>query len=206
MMHEAIVVAIDPATGGVRGINGIGEESARLGQQIVIHGLVGPDGQPAPSRMRAASVQVDEAGPARARITSRGTLHDPKDDRVLARFTQTVELVSGRPTLEIAIQLDEVDPAWLATAAAGDPWSQYIACRWAWPDAQSALRRTSLFAAFPTEGRPPRDRRGARHHVEAAADHPSTSAAWRTTVARAGGCSIPCSLPGRSRLASSASE
>ncbi len=72
MSHESLVVAVDPATGGIRGINAIGEESARLGQQVVIAGLVGPDGKPARSRMRATSVQVEASGPALARITSGG--------------------------------------------------------------------------------------------------------------------------------------
>jgi len=151
MTHETVIATVDKATGGLRGINGIGEESPRLGQQIVINGLVGPDGQPVASRMRASSVEVEASGPTLARIISRGTIHDPRDDRRLASFVQEVELTSGRPSLEITIQLDDLDPAWLQQVAANDPWTHYLACRWAWPDPQSTLRRTALLAPFPTE-------------------------------------------------------
>ncbi len=153
--QESLSVAVDPATGGIRGVTGIGEESARLGQQLVIQGLVGPDGKPATSRMRASKVEVKSTGPALGTITSEGTLHDPGDDRVLARFTQTVSLVSGRPDLRLEIQLRDFDPRWLAGIATADPWNHYLACRWAWPDAQSTLRRSALLALFPTTAERP---------------------------------------------------
>ena len=155
MSHESVVASVDPATGGLRGINAIGEESPRLGQQLVIAGLVGPEGKPAASRMRATAVEVEASGPALARIISRGTIHDPRDDRPLASFVQEVELSSGRPSLEISIQLDHLDPAWLERTAGADPWTHYLACRWAWPDPQSTLRRTALLSSFPTEAERP---------------------------------------------------
>ena len=155
MSHESLVVSVDPATGGVRGINAVGEESARLGQQLVIHGLVGPDGKPAPSRMRATKVEVEDKGPAQATIRSEGTLHDPASDQVLARFTQRVTIVSGSPTLQVSINLKDLDPAWLDRIAGLDPWGNYLACRWAWPDPQSTLRRSSLLAMDPTEAERP---------------------------------------------------
>ena len=37
-----------------------------------------------------------------------------------------------------------MDAAWLGHAARSDPWSVYLACRWAWPDASSMVRRTVL--------------------------------------------------------------
>ena len=151
LSHDALAVAVDPATGGIRGITGVGEESARLGQQIAIHGLIGADGKPAPSRMRATRVEVERAGPAVGTLRSEGTIHDPADDRVLARFVQRATLASGRPDLRLAITLTDFDPRWLAQLASGDPWSHYLACRWAWPDPQSTLRRSALLALFPTE-------------------------------------------------------
>ena len=151
MTHESILATVDPATGGLRGINAVGEESPRLGQQLVIHGLVGPDGKPAPSRMRATSTVVDASGPALARIITKGAIHDPANDRPLARFTQEVELISGRPSLEISIELTDLDPAWLDRIAAADPWTNYLACRWAWADPQSTIRRSALLSMFPTD-------------------------------------------------------
>ncbi len=151
LSNESMTVAIDKATGGIRQVEGVGEESPRIGQQLVIGGLVGPDGKPAPSRMRATSFQADHGGPTLAQATTTGTLHDPRDDRKLAGFRQRVRLWSGRATLEIAITLSDLDPTWLEKIASADPWTHHLACRWAWPDPQSTLRRTALLAPLPTE-------------------------------------------------------
>jgi alpha-mannosidase len=150
-----MTVAIDPATGGIRGLQAIGEETARLGQQLTIVGLVGPDGKPTASKMRGTSFAADYGGPALAQATTTGTLHDPRDDRRLASFRQQFRLWSGRTTLEIEVNLSDLDPAWLEKVARSDPWSNYLACRWAWPDQQATLRRTSLLAPFATEAERP---------------------------------------------------
>src|SRR5206468_8613426 len=42
-------------------------------------------------------------------------------------------------------------PAWLERSAAADPWRHHLACRWAWPDPESMLRRTSLLGPELTE-------------------------------------------------------
>ncbi len=153
--NDAMTVAIDPATGGLRGLQAEGEETARLGQQLIIVGLVGPDGKPAVSKMRGTSFRADYGGPALAQATTTGTIHDPRDDRRLASFEQRFRLWSGRPTLEILVTLSDLDPAWLARIAGADPWSDHLACRWAWPDSQSTLRRTALMAPIATEAERP---------------------------------------------------
>jgi alpha-mannosidase len=155
LSNESMTVAIDPTTGGIRGLQSIGEETARLGQQLTIGGLVGSDGKAALSKMRGATFTADYGGPALAQAVTTGTIHDPKDDRRLASFRQQFRLWAGRPTLEIEIQLSDLDPAWLAKIAEGDPWTHHLACRWAWPDPQSTLRRTALLAPMATESERP---------------------------------------------------
>ena len=155
LSNESMTVAIDPTTGGIRGLQAFGEETARLGQQLTIAGLVGPDGKPAASKMRGTSYSADYGGPALAQATTTGTLHDPRDDRRLASFRQQFRLWSGRTTLEIEVALSDLDPAWLEKLAGSDPWANYLACRWAWPDQQATLRRTSLLAPFATEAERP---------------------------------------------------
>ncbi len=155
LSNESMTVVIDRATGGIRQVEGVGEESPRIGQQLVIAGLVGPDGKSAASRMRGSTFQADYGGPALAQATTTGTLHDPRDDRKLAAFRQRVRLWAGRPTLELAVTLSDLDPAWLAQVASADPWSHHLACRWAWPDPQSTLRRTALLTPMPTEAERP---------------------------------------------------
>jgi len=155
LANESMTVVIDPATGGLRSIQSADEETPRLGQQLTIAGLVGPDGKPAASRMRATSFRADYGGPTLAQATTMGTIHDPSNDRRLANFEQRFRLWNGRPTLEIQVTLSGLDPAWLDRLAGSDPWANYLACRWAWPDPQSTLRRTSLLAPTATEAERP---------------------------------------------------
>ena len=145
LRNEAMTVEIDATSGGIRAIRGPGEDIARLGQQLVMTGLPG-----GPSRMQLVTFEVDYAGPALAQAVSKGEILDAFGRR-LARFEQRYRLWSGRPALEVDISISELDLDWLALAEYADPWDQALSCRWAWPDAGSTLRRTSLLAPFPTD-------------------------------------------------------
>ena len=150
LKNEAMTVEIDPATGGVRGLQAANEETPRLGQQLAIGGLVEADGKPFASKMRGASFEVEYAGPALVQAVSTGHLLGP-GDRPLMAFRQRFRLWNGRPELEIAITLSDIDEAWLASIADADPWAHFVACRWAWPDPSSMLRRTCVLSAELTE-------------------------------------------------------
>jgi alpha-mannosidase len=147
----SMVVEIDEATGGLRGLRAPGEPAARIGQMIVVTGLTGEDGQTAASRMVGERFEVDLAGPAVVRAWSEGSVKDASD-RVLARFRQTVRVWSSRPTLDLEIELSDIDPSLAAemSAIGLDPWSRYIGCRWAWPDAEALLKRSIHMAPMPT--------------------------------------------------------
>ncbi|HEV3163353.1 MAG TPA: glycosyl hydrolase family 38 [Isosphaeraceae bacterium] len=155
LRNESVEVEVDDATGGLRSVKVPGEPTARLGQQLVVTGLVGADGKPAAARMQKDSFAVDYAGPALVQAVSRGELLHPKDGRTLARFQQRYRLWSGRTTLEIKITLSDLDQSWLERAAVEDPWQRYLACRWAWPDQEAALRRTHLLSPELTEAERP---------------------------------------------------
>lgn len=150
LRNETIAVEIDRTTGGIRGVRLVDEDTARLGQQLVIEGLTSLDGQPVASRMVADGHQIVHAGPALAEAESWGALLGP-DDRRYARFRQRVRLWVGRPLVEVDLTLTELDPAWLDRLASGDPWARYLGCRWAWPDPASMLRRTVLASPELTE-------------------------------------------------------
>jgi alpha-mannosidase len=154
LKNEAMAVEIDPATGGLRGVHASNEETPRLGQQLAIGGLVGPDGKAVASRMRGTSFEVEYAGPALVQAVSTGQILGP-GDKPLMTFRQRFRLWNGRPELEIAITLSDIDEAWLASIADADPWVHYLACRWAWPDSNSMLRRTCLLSAELTEAQRP---------------------------------------------------
>jgi alpha-mannosidase len=146
LKNESLEVEIDAATGGIRGVRAAGEDVSRLGQQLVAN-WPGAASDPSPSwgsKMVADHFEVEYAGPALVQAISRGSLTDPAGDRRIARFEQRFRLWAGRPALEIDVTLSDIDPAWLAASAKADPWTSFIACRWAWPDANSMLRRVVL--------------------------------------------------------------
>jgi alpha-mannosidase len=153
--NESIEIEIDNATGGMRSLAAVGESTARLGQQLVMTGLLDAQGKPATSKMRGERFDLDYGGPALVQATSIGSLIDPQQNTRLASFTQRFRLWSGRPVLEIDITLSDLEESWLERAAAADPWSMYLACRWAWPDPSSMLRRGIFWSPEITDSERP---------------------------------------------------
>lgn len=148
LKNESIVVEIDPASGGIRGIKVVGEETARLGQQLAIAGLTGP------SKMVGDTFEVEYAGPALAQAVAKGKILAP-DGTPLVKFRQRYRLWTGRPLLEIQVHLTVLDPGWFAGLADADPWSRFLCCRWAWPDPNSMVRRTTILSPSETEAERP---------------------------------------------------
>ena len=62
--NESIEVEIDAATGGIRSVSAPGESMARLGQQLVITGLLDAQGKQVTSKMRGERFDLDYGGPA----------------------------------------------------------------------------------------------------------------------------------------------
>lgn len=153
--NESIEIEIDAATGGIRSLAAVGESTARLGQQLVMTGLIEAQGKPVISKMRSERFDLDYGGPALVQATSTGSLVDPNKGDRLASFSQRYRLWAGRPILELDITLSDLDRAWLERAAETDAWSVYLACRWAWPDPNSMLRRGVFWSPEITEAERP---------------------------------------------------
>jgi alpha-mannosidase len=151
LKNESIEIEVDATTGGLRSIARAGEPTARLGQQLVMTGIVDAQGKPVPSLMRSERFEIEYGGPALVQATASGALIHPQDQTRLASFVERYRLWTGRPILEIEITLADLDATWLARAALADPYSVYLACRWAWPDPNSMLRRTIFLAPELTE-------------------------------------------------------
>jgi alpha-mannosidase len=144
LRNELLEVEIDAKTGGIRSFCAAGEATARLGQQLVVAGLVGSDGEPIATRMECDRFEVDYGGPALVQAISEGRIVNPGDGITLAKFRQRFRLWTGRPILDVRIALSEIDPRWLEERATDDPWKRFLSCRWAWPDADADLRRLCL--------------------------------------------------------------
>ena len=107
--NESIEIEIDAATGGIRSVAAVGESTARLGQQLVMTGLLDAQGKPATSKMRGERFDLDYGGPALVQATSIGSLDRPRTEHRLASFTQRFRLWAGRPILEIDITLSDLE-------------------------------------------------------------------------------------------------
>jgi len=153
--NESMEIEIDAVTGGIRSVAGVGERTARLGQQLVMTGLHDAQGKPITSQMRCERFDVDYGGPALVQATATGGLIHPQQGKRLASFIQRYRLWTGRPILEIEITLADLDSGWVEQAAQADPWSVYLACRWAWPDPNAMLRRLVLWSPELTEAERP---------------------------------------------------
>jgi alpha-mannosidase len=151
LKNETITIEIDEATGGLRGVMAVGESTPRLGQQLVMTGLGEHAGKPLQSQMKAERFDIEYAGPALVQATTSGHLIEPRSGNRMAQFRQRYRLCTGRPILELEITLSEIEVSWLKRAAQADPWGHYLACRWAWPDPSSMLRRTVLLAPEVSE-------------------------------------------------------
>ena len=105
--------------------------------------------------MRSEKFEVEYGGPALVQATSSGSLIDPLHGDRLASFVQRYRLWAGRPILEIDSHAERSQSRLARAGSAADPWNVYLACRWAWPDANSMVRRSVLLGPELTEAERP---------------------------------------------------
>jgi alpha-mannosidase len=180
LRNEFFEVHISEATGGIAYVKGYGRSPKRLSQQLAfrfprkrqVRQTEWGDDTSYYSEMRASSVKLTCTGPALAEAVTQGDIVDQTNGEILSRFTQTVRVWRGRPHIELVIILE---PTHLP---AGDPWSNYYACRFAWNDETSVLTRSVQQTAQPA----PDNRFDAPHYIEIAEGE------MRTTI-------VPVGLP-----------
>jgi len=154
IVHPSFVVALDSRTGGFKGMKRPGEPRARLGQQLAVVGVSGDD-----SIVMIAEGEPDVAygGPAKLEVRTRGRVVDPADEsRTVARFEQVYVAHLGRPTLELKIELSEIDDSFFsATHAAYSARGRALVCRWAWRESAARMRRLTHLQSHPTTAKFP---------------------------------------------------
>jgi hypothetical protein len=123
--NEFFEAEIDPQSGGLRAFRDLKTRENRIGQQVVF--------QPG-STMKAKSVTITGTGPAMGEVVAEGALLD-EHQAVLATFRQRFRAWSGRPLLEMRIEVyPEREPQ-------GSPWHAYYGARFAWRDERATLFR-----------------------------------------------------------------
>lgn len=145
LANEYFEISVHPETGGIGALHDYRTRGNRLSQQLALRsGRAGDAGEY--SSMRAESIEVMIADPAEGAITSRGNLV-VGDERVVARFEQTVRAVRGSRVAELQIRL-EIDEL-----PAGDPWACYYGSRFAWSNDEADLHRSITGTSQPTEAK-----------------------------------------------------
>ena len=110
LKNESIEIEIDAATGGLRSVAGVGEPTARLGQQLVMTGLFDCPGKTGLIADAVRSVRR-RLRRARARAGNRGRHAGPSATRNAPGLVRpTLSPVDRRPILEIEITLADLDP------------------------------------------------------------------------------------------------
>ena len=154
LRNEFFEVHINPDTGGIERIKGYGRQPNLLSQQLAFRfprerkvATGGDDPAEASttfySEMIGHGVEVISAGPHIGEIQTHGELLDPQTRERVASFRQTFRTVRYRPSVEIEIELE------LDKTPEGDPWSNYLAARYAYGDATAAITRSQLGSAQP---------------------------------------------------------
>jgi len=132
--NEFFEAAIDPATGGLRGLWDHRTRANRIGQQLIFN----PG-----STMRVTGIKVVSTGPALGEVVSEGALYSDRD-QVLATYRQRFRAWLGRPILEMRIEI------YPELAPEGYPWHSYYGARFAWRDERAALLRSVTGTGYVT--------------------------------------------------------
>ena len=132
--NEFFEVDIDPETGGIQGMADRKTQIPRLVQRLIFN----PG-----STMKATSVKVTSVGPALGEMVAEGEILGDQQ-QLLARYKQRYRVWSGRPVLEMRIEIHPEQPA------AGYPWHAFFGSRFAWRDERTVLLRGFNATRFPT--------------------------------------------------------
>jgi alpha-mannosidase len=177
LRNEFFEVHVNAETGGIERIKEYGRNPNRLSQQLAFRfpqerTLLVTDGEEQYeeksyySEMRCHSLEITSNGPALGEIVTAGVIVDQLNNSTLASFRQTFRIWRGRPVVEVETELD------VETMPEGDPWTNYIASRFAWNDSDASLTRSVQQGAYGFQG----ERFESLHYFEIASD------SLRTTI------------------------
>jgi hypothetical protein len=149
---NGLQLRVHGGTGGIVSLRRGPDGRNRLSQQLAIcwpDAAVKNGWQPPPpvySTMVADSIdRVEET------LVSRGRLVDPQGQR-LADFTQTVWLDAAMPVIVLEGTIDLTRQAEALAGSEHDPWSRFLACRFAWNENDFCdVERTVQTQLIPTE-------------------------------------------------------
>lgn len=154
LRNELFEVELSEVTGGIARISTYRRSPNRVSQQIAYRfpheRTVVTDDEDGEgvfktyySLMEMREARILSAGPLVGAIETVGELIDGQNRQPVASFRQVTRVVRGRPYVDVEIELD------LKKKPTGDPWSNYVGCRFAWKHTTAALTGSLQQGAHP---------------------------------------------------------
>ena len=148
LRNEQFEVWLNEETGGIGRLKGYGRVPNRLSQLLAVrfpqertwtagHGDHQQEFTSYYSEMVRDSIRIISDGPLVGEIETTGGLIDQMNGARLAGFTQRFRVYRGLPFVDVEIDLHDV-----AHQPEGDPWTNYIGCRWAYNDMTASVTRS----------------------------------------------------------------
>lgn len=167
LRNEFFEVHINNTTGGIAKVKGHGRRPNRISQQLafrfpreqVVTDANGNESKTYYSTMTCQSVEAIKVTTGIAVVKTTGQLVDPTTSDPICGFTQTITIRRGQPTIDLHIEFDEPQQM-----PEGDPWSNYIASRFAWNDSTASITRSVYGQAQAIRG----ERFESPHYIELA--------------------------------------
>ena len=177
LRNEFFEVLISEVTGGIGSVLTYRRSPNRISQQIafrfpherLIKTGEGNDEEEFKSfysSMRMRQSRVISAGPLIGEIETAGELIDDQNGSVIATFVQRTRVVRGRPNIDVRLKLD------LKKTPTGDPWTNYVGCRFAWKHTTAAITASTQQGAHAT----------GKHRIEAPQYLEIADDKFRTTI------------------------
>ncbi|MEZ6055117.1 MAG: hypothetical protein R3C01_00290 [Planctomycetaceae bacterium] len=147
LRNDLFEVTLSERTGGIASIKPYTRGPNRLSQQLALRFPREKTYESDPetgattstwySAMRLRESRILATGPMLGSIETVGDLVDPTDDKLIGTYRQTVSVWRGSPIIEVDVEIG------LEQAPEGDPWSNYVAARFAWSDPDNSLTRST---------------------------------------------------------------
>jgi alpha-mannosidase len=144
LRNDLFEVRLSDVTGGIAHVLTYRRSPSRISQQVAWRFsqpkrlVVGEGDEQETVETWYTAMQLRESrilseGPVIGEIETIGDVVDPLSNEVLATYRQRTRVVRGRSAIEVELELA---PSQLPQ---GDPWTNYLGCRFAWKHSEVAL-------------------------------------------------------------------
>ena len=144
LRNELFEVSMSEVTGGIASVLTYRRSPNRVSQQIAVRfphertRTIGAGDEAEQFRTYYSSMHLRQsrlisAGPMIGEIETAGELLDDPQGPPAATFVQRTKVVRGRPNIDVRLKLELQKPP------SGDPWTNYVGCRFAWKHTTASI-------------------------------------------------------------------